>query len=478
MSFIEIPDPENSKAVDEFFEDEPTVDDWLAEKRQLPVALDVLAVRMYLGPFGYMANDDDTWDVGVEVFPEMRTEVRSHAKLGGYRHYRLDCALHAKGCEEPYLAWATMRRLDHLRRGIHDPVKQVLGATYEERFQSTRFANLFAPRGTTAKLDAWFATLSQCINEGLINPQLLSGILRVFDAPAVGHNIYDESVFGKLLIDNRGVEPMSLETWSEAQAERAAPDPDVVIAQFEYHEVVEPTPRQQIPAPAGKNFGGGASKGVYMSSNGSGGISQPGKRSREQSPQSPVRLGKDGPKEQTLSSSTWAGRVGVGQDTAHQLIASLPVLDDPPERPQSSMKMVNVPKPAVADESPEHPQAPMDTPSPPQPTVADEPLEHPQAPKNIATVQRVHHNQISPAPAPADPQADTTHLVQRPPVHAPSDRPRQVVAESSPQTSPTPSRSSSPRKSPGGTPRRGRQVASPLPLPTASKDDGHDVARQ
>jgi len=355
MSFIEIPDPEDDQAVEEFFENEPTVDDWLAEKRELPVALETLAVRMYLGPLGYMANDDDTWDAGVEVFPEMRTEVKSHAKLGGKRHYRVDCALHAKGCEEPYLAWATMRRLDHLRRGIHDPVKQVLGTAYEERFQSTRFANSFAPKGTTAKLDAWFTTLSHCVNEGLINPQLLSGILRVFDAPPVGHSIYDESVFGKLLIDRRGVEPMSLETWSEAQAERAAPDPEVVIAQFEFHEVVEPTPRQQKGPPPGKKIGG-ASKGIYTSSDGTGGISQPGKRSREQSPHNAARAGMAVSQEQAAQA---AGQAEVGGDTAQQPVASLPALDDPPQRPQASMKMVAVQQ-VSAQGSPE--MSPMSSP--------------------------------------------------------------------------------------------------------------------
>lgn len=276
MSSIEIPDPDDDHAVDEFLESEPTVDDWLAEKRELPVALEKHAVRMYLGPLGYVANDDDTWDCDIKDFPELRTELNSHEKLGGYTHYRIDCALHTRGCEEPYLAWCTMRRLEHIRLGIHHPVKLELGEQYEQHFHSTRFARYFGPSGTTARLNAWFSTLSRCINEGLFNPELVAGILRVFDSPPIGQNIFDESVFGKLLVDSRGVEPLPMDTWSAVQNERAAPEPELVIAQLLQHEVVEPTPRQLQEAPGQRKKLGGASKGAYGFSDGHAGIAQPG----------------------------------------------------------------------------------------------------------------------------------------------------------------------------------------------------------
>lgn len=49
----------------------------------------------------------------------------------------------------PYLSWRSLRRLCHLRTGLHDPVKHALGSSYREKF-GVNFASSFHLPGVAA----------------------------------------------------------------------------------------------------------------------------------------------------------------------------------------------------------------------------------------------------------------------------------------------------------------------------------------
>jgi len=75
------------------------------------------------------------------------------------------------------------RRLTQLRECLHDPVKLHLGANYASHFGETPFAKHGGPKGTTARLSAWLATLSDLVNLGALSPGLVASVLVFFRGP-------------------------------------------------------------------------------------------------------------------------------------------------------------------------------------------------------------------------------------------------------------------------------------------------------
>lgn len=140
-----------------------------------------------------------------------------------------------------------MRRLVHLRWGLHHPIKKVLAEDYCKWFENSRFAKLFGPAGTTSRLDAWCKSLACCINERAVNPEKTAAIFQILDAPSVCQKIGEKTAFGRVLVDNRSIRSAVLQRWHEAQelyeqeaeAEDMAPDVETVAAQFASHGLIE-----------------------------------------------------------------------------------------------------------------------------------------------------------------------------------------------------------------------------------------------
>merc|ERR1712118_43560 len=93
----------------------------------------------------------------------------------GHTWYEIQCHL-APGCRH----WTVHRRLSHIRRFLHDPVKSALGDCYPKWFdrESARFASHGGPSGTTARLRNWLAALVANINNGNASPKLVALTLR------------------------------------------------------------------------------------------------------------------------------------------------------------------------------------------------------------------------------------------------------------------------------------------------------------
>merc|ERR1711918_188348 len=83
----------------------------------------------------------------------------------------------------PKITWRCGMRLCHLRAHLHDWVKEQLGPVYVARFNATPFARHGAPKGTTARLNAWFMTLANVINERSAPPEVANWVLHMLYAP-------------------------------------------------------------------------------------------------------------------------------------------------------------------------------------------------------------------------------------------------------------------------------------------------------
>lgn len=138
----------------------------------------------YLESLDFPVWDAAAWKQG--ALPELRVRVLAHKESEkGRTLYQLEGELRAGGGQEP-LKWSAERRLAHLRKRLHDPVKLELGDRYKQVFKTTPFAHHLAPPGTTGRLNAWCQTMAECVNAGLLCPTSVAQVLRELGAPGSG----------------------------------------------------------------------------------------------------------------------------------------------------------------------------------------------------------------------------------------------------------------------------------------------------
>eukprot|EP00931_Biecheleriopsis_adriatica_P103173 TRINITY_DN78041_c0_g1_i1.p1 TRINITY_DN78041_c0_g1~~TRINITY_DN78041_c0_g1_i1.p1 ORF type:complete len:229 (-),score=39.89 TRINITY_DN78041_c0_g1_i1:77-763(-) len=145
----------------------------------------------YLALFGLDADSEDAWSakhlarVQAEAQPMLEIVVRGHEELEGHTWYVLDCAIWRPCMDFGRAEWRCHRRLAHLREGLHDQVKELLGSTlYAEHFGDTPFAAHGGFSGTTSRLLLWCQSLGKCINSCAAPPPVAAAVLRLLSAPA------------------------------------------------------------------------------------------------------------------------------------------------------------------------------------------------------------------------------------------------------------------------------------------------------
>lgn len=132
------------------------------------------AIRPRVHPNGFQWKD----------LPALTLHVCGHTKVDGHMFYDVKCALAEPGnWHSPYLSWRSLRRLCHLREGLHDPVKRSLGTAYREVFGNASFASSLHLPGTSARLNSWFQKLSGCLNRKEMSPALTAAALQLLGAP-------------------------------------------------------------------------------------------------------------------------------------------------------------------------------------------------------------------------------------------------------------------------------------------------------
>jgi len=145
----------------------------------------------YLQLYGYVADDLQTWSATANMgdLPVLRFKVRIHTELHGHTLYLIEGALSRpnspQGVTDPDITWSTTKRLSHLRKDLHDCLKAKLGDDYGTYFKATPFAHRLGPPGTTARLNAWFETLSTCMSSTGLSPALVAHVLQTLEAPKI-----------------------------------------------------------------------------------------------------------------------------------------------------------------------------------------------------------------------------------------------------------------------------------------------------
>lgn len=150
-------------------------------------------VTDYLKSFGYAAHGPDSWlscpkpgnaEMGKKIAGTALSlgTINGHIELEGHTWYNMLCHLRISGVAAKH--WNVQRRLHHLRKLLHDPVKKTLGKEYEEYFAESRFASHGGIAGTTDSIMCWLETLATQINAGRAPPSLVALTLRFLEAPS------------------------------------------------------------------------------------------------------------------------------------------------------------------------------------------------------------------------------------------------------------------------------------------------------
>lgn len=146
-------------------------------------------VAAYVGRFGYRAGNPQHWlqdDSAADVQPHLTLGViNGHAEKGNtemHTWYALQCRISLKGSSATF-RWQVERRLLHLRRMLHDPIRTQVAKTYGDVFKGAHFAKRGGPPGTTKRLEGWLGALAAVINKRDVSPALVALTLRFLEAP-------------------------------------------------------------------------------------------------------------------------------------------------------------------------------------------------------------------------------------------------------------------------------------------------------
>mmetsp|Transcript_82590 Transcript_82590/g.130588 ORF Transcript_82590/g.130588 Transcript_82590/m.130588 type:complete len:413 (+) Transcript_82590:43-1281(+) len=139
----------------------------------------------FLAAFGYTAKDKLNWEEG-KMIPNLTMDLDEHFEQAGCTWYVIKCKLEVPvgdGKAET-MTWEAPRRLHHLRMELHDRMKYYMEEKFYARvFGETPFARHMAPRGTTARLKAWLATLASAIKKQEVPPMAAAITLLFLHAP-------------------------------------------------------------------------------------------------------------------------------------------------------------------------------------------------------------------------------------------------------------------------------------------------------
>lgn len=148
----------------------------------------------FLAAFGYTAKDKLNWEEG-KMIPKLTMDLDEHFEQAGCTWCIIKCKLEvpvndgkvvdrAIVYKVETMTWEAPRRLHHLRMELHDCMKYYMEEKFYARvFGETPFARHTAPRGTTARLKAWLATLASAINKQEVPPMAAAITLLFLHAP-------------------------------------------------------------------------------------------------------------------------------------------------------------------------------------------------------------------------------------------------------------------------------------------------------
>jgi len=143
-------------------------------------------VVQYLAAYGYKPQSEVVWHILEcgESRPKLAIHVRQHIEAAKHTWYIIESSL-VLDSKDPKrrLDWIAPRRLAHLRKHLHLPVREAFREKYGTHFAGAAFALRLGPPGTTERLRKWFCTLANCINSKQAPPLVAALTLRFLEAP-------------------------------------------------------------------------------------------------------------------------------------------------------------------------------------------------------------------------------------------------------------------------------------------------------
>jgi len=143
-------------------------------------------VVQYISAYGYKPKDENVWQVSshADFRPRLLVCVRQHIEAAKHTWYIVESSLMMdEHSPVRRLDWLAPRRLAHLRRYLHHPLKEALRESYSKHFEGASFACRLGPPGTTERLHRWFSALSGCINAKKAPPLVVALTLHFLEAP-------------------------------------------------------------------------------------------------------------------------------------------------------------------------------------------------------------------------------------------------------------------------------------------------------
>jgi len=133
--------------------------------------------------FGYSALGPRKWKDVTQPRISLQPAVVASDGEGAHDWYDVNCRLSFDAFTRDVL-WVVPRRLMHLRRLVHDPVRLEFGRAYEEHFKEHSAASGW-PSSTPVKVGTWLVALARVINLGQLSPTLTAAILCFLEAPNI-----------------------------------------------------------------------------------------------------------------------------------------------------------------------------------------------------------------------------------------------------------------------------------------------------
>lgn len=145
------------------------------------------AVPAIIEPYRYKAQNEREWQNAATpaVQPCLQIHMMSHSEAKLHTYYHFECSLSMSRDEAPYLKWSGKRRLQHLRKGLHDLSKREMGVSYKKHFKDAPFAHRGGVRGTTKRLNAWCSRLADGVNLLVVPPLVVAQTLKLLGAPVI-----------------------------------------------------------------------------------------------------------------------------------------------------------------------------------------------------------------------------------------------------------------------------------------------------
>mmetsp|Transcript_81158 Transcript_81158/g.180479 ORF Transcript_81158/g.180479 Transcript_81158/m.180479 type:complete len:333 (+) Transcript_81158:143-1141(+) len=155
----------------------------------IPATLERSAIPEFLATYGWKTRDADAsdwWPFGNST--TLFLKCTGTADVDGHRWYMIEGILAKAGeWHKPLLTWTILRRMSHLRTGLHDVIKNENIEKYRAWFEDTAFEHrldiISGSEAQVQRLDLWLRKLAKLVSSRGVPPYVAALTLRMVGTP-------------------------------------------------------------------------------------------------------------------------------------------------------------------------------------------------------------------------------------------------------------------------------------------------------